>query len=320
MVIHCESCGGSWHVYDRDDFYSLPYSRVDKGSKAVTSYFMAGLGGHSSVDGKYDSSWLFPIFSHNAADETFVTPLCYSDKDTLVTPIYGHTKDADWLLPLYYHGTNTFITPLFGAAKEVNWAVPLYWQDENTFLSLAWSHYRGPDGKLEAAVSPLLLSGYNRDRKTGDSVAYILAGLAGRVEKADGTGGSWAFPLYYKDAETFFTLLYGHTKTSEWLFPLYYREGDTMLTLKLLSPTRLVKNALYCRIDEAEKEGASKEDLLKLVPPGSARRGIFEDDIENGEVEIGQIASAIKAVHPVAEVMKRLVDEFHTVKEKSANF
>lgn len=97
-------------------------------------------------------------------------------------------------------------------------------------------------------------------------------------------------------------------------------EGDTMLTLKLLSPTRLVKNALYCRIDEAEKEGASKEDLLKLVPPGSARRGIFEDDIENGEVEIGQIASAIKAVHPVAEVMKRLVDEFHTVKEMSANF
>lgn len=97
-------------------------------------------------------------------------------------------------------------------------------------------------------------------------------------------------------------------------------EGDTMLTLKLLSPTRLVKNALYCRIDEAEKEGASKEDLLKLVPPGSARRGIFEDDIENGEVEIGQIASAIKAVHPVAEVMKRLVDEFHMVKEKSANF
>ncbi len=97
-------------------------------------------------------------------------------------------------------------------------------------------------------------------------------------------------------------------------------EGDTMLTLKLLSPTRLVKNALYCRIDEAEKEGASKEDLLKLVPPGSARRGIFEDDIENGEVEIGQIASAIKAVHPVAKVMKRLVDEFHTVKEKSANF
>ena len=97
-------------------------------------------------------------------------------------------------------------------------------------------------------------------------------------------------------------------------------EGDTMLTLKLLSPTRLVKNALYCRIDEAEKEGASKDDLLKLVPPGSARRGIFEDDIENGEVEIGQIASAIKEVCSVEEVMKRLVSEFQTTKERSVGF
>ena len=218
------------YISDDDDFYSLPYSRVDKGGNTVASYFMAGLGGYSTVDGKYDSSWLFPLFIHESRDNTLVTPVCYRDKDTLVTPIYGHTKDADWLLPLYYHGTNTFITPLFGAAKDVNWAVPLYWQDEHTFLSLAWSHYRGADGKLEAAVSPILLSGYNRDRDTGDSVAYLLAGLAGRAEKKDGSSGSWVFPLYYKDADTFFTLLYGHTKTSEWLFPLYYREGDDFIT------------------------------------------------------------------------------------------
>ncbi|MBO5611741.1 MAG: nitronate monooxygenase [Prevotella sp.] len=86
-------------------------------------------------------------------------------------------------------------------------------------------------------------------------------------------------------------------------------EGDTMLTLKLLSPTRLVKNELFNRIDEAEKKGADKDELLKLVPPGSARRGIFEDDQENGEVEIGQIASAIKEILPVATVMQRLEDE-----------
>lgn len=86
-------------------------------------------------------------------------------------------------------------------------------------------------------------------------------------------------------------------------------EGDTMLTLKLLSPTRLVKNELFNRIDEAEKKGADKDDLLKLVPPGSARRGIFEDDQDNGEVEIGQIASAIKEILPVATVMQRLEDE-----------
>lgn len=97
-------------------------------------------------------------------------------------------------------------------------------------------------------------------------------------------------------------------------------EGDTMLTLKLLSPTRLVKNALFARIDEAEKEGAAKEDLLKLVPPGSARRGIFEGDIENGEVEIGQVASAIKEILPVEVIMNRMIDEFHTAQEKTAKF
>lgn len=86
-------------------------------------------------------------------------------------------------------------------------------------------------------------------------------------------------------------------------------EGDTMLTLKLLSPTRLVKNELFNRIDEAEKKGADKDELLKLVPPGSARRGIFEDDQDNGEVEIGQIASAIKEILPVVTVMQRLEDE-----------
>lgn len=87
-------------------------------------------------------------------------------------------------------------------------------------------------------------------------------------------------------------------------------EGDTMLTLKLLSPTRLVKNDLFNRIDEAEKKGADKDELLKLVPPGSARRGIFEDDQDNGEVEIGQIASDIKEILPVATVMQRLEEDF----------
>ena len=217
------------YVSDGDDLYTIPYSRIVDG-ESVESYFMAGLGGHKSAGGKYDSSWLFPLYCHEAKDGRLVTPLCYRDGKTLVTPIYGHTEKADWLLPLYYRGENSFVTPIFGSAKDVNWAVPLYWQDEHTFLSLAWSHYRGADGKLDAAVSPLLLSGYNRDRKTGDSVAYLLAGLAGRAEKKDGTSGSWVFPLFYKDADAFFTLLYGRTKTSEWLFPLYYREGDTFVT------------------------------------------------------------------------------------------
>ncbi len=91
-------------------------------------------------------------------------------------------------------------------------------------------------------------------------------------------------------------------------------EGDTMLTLKLLSPTRLVKNDLYCRIQEAEKEGAAVEDLRAILGQAAAKRGIFEGDIDNGELEIGQIASAVKEILPVKDVMSRLVKEFDQAK------
>ena len=91
-------------------------------------------------------------------------------------------------------------------------------------------------------------------------------------------------------------------------------EGDTMLTLKLLSPTRLVKNDLYCRIQEAEKEGAAVEDLRAILGQAAAKRGIFEGDINNGELEIGQIASAVKEILPVKDVMSRLVKEFDQAK------
>lgn len=94
------------------------------------------------------------------------------------------------------------------------------------------------------------------------------------------------------------------------------QEGDTMLCLKKLAPSRLVKNALYDRIAEAEGKGAEKEDLLEILGQKSTRRGIFDGDVENGELEIGQIASAIKKVEPVSVIMQRLVDEYHAALEK----
>lgn len=97
-------------------------------------------------------------------------------------------------------------------------------------------------------------------------------------------------------------------------------EGDTMLTLKLISPTRLVKNDLYCRILEAEKEGAAVEDLRAILGKAATKRGIFEGDIENGELEIGQIASAVKQILPVSEVMERLVTEFDKAKAAVSSF
>lgn len=89
------------------------------------------------------------------------------------------------------------------------------------------------------------------------------------------------------------------------------QEGDTMLCLKKLAPSRLVKNALYARIAEAEERGADVPELLEILGEKATRRGIFDGDIENGEMEIGQIASAIKKIEPVSVIMRRLVDEYN---------
>ncbi len=93
-------------------------------------------------------------------------------------------------------------------------------------------------------------------------------------------------------------------------------EGDTMLCLKKLSPSRLVKNELYQRIAEAESKGAEKEELLAILGEKSTRRGIFYGDIENGELEIGQIASAIKTIEPISTIMKRLVEEYNEARKQ----
>jgi enoyl-[acyl-carrier protein] reductase II len=97
-------------------------------------------------------------------------------------------------------------------------------------------------------------------------------------------------------------------------------EGDTMLTLKLISPTRLVKNDLYCRILEAEKEGAAVEDLRAILGQAATKRGIFEGDTDNGMLEIGQISSAVKEILPVSKVMERLVTEFDKAKAADSLF
>ena len=87
-------------------------------------------------------------------------------------------------------------------------------------------------------------------------------------------------------------------------------EGGTMLALKAISPTRLVKNALYDRIAEAERGGADADSLRQILGQAATKRGIFEGDTDNGELEIGQIASSIKSVESVSAVMSRLTREY----------
>ena len=88
------------------------------------------------------------------------------------------------------------------------------------------------------------------------------------------------------------------------------KEGDTMLCLKKISPTRLVKNTLYNKVAEAEAAGASVDELREILGKAASKRGIFEGDVENGEIEIGQIASAVKSIATVDEIFARLEREF----------
>lgn len=93
---------------------------------------------------------------------------------------------------------------------------------------------------------------------------------------------------------------------------LRLNEGDTILTLKQLSPTRLVKNDFYKQVAEAEERGATADELRGLLGKGRAKKGIFEGDIHDGELEIGQAASLVRQLQPVHEVMRELIDDYNT--------
>lgn len=101
-------------------------------------------------------------------------------------------------------------------------------------------------------------------------------------------------------------------------FCLNLEEGDTMLILKKLSPTRMAKNPYREQLDKAEAEGATAEQLLEIIGAGRNRQGIFEGDLVNGEVEIGQNASQFKGkgIQTVAEVMTEMLAEYQESKAK----
>ncbi|MFA6794234.1 MAG: nitronate monooxygenase [Proteiniphilum sp.] len=97
---------------------------------------------------------------------------------------------------------------------------------------------------------------------------------------------------------------------------LSLNEGDTQLSLKKVSPTRMIKNEFYQQVQELEDGGATAEELRTLLGRGRSRRGIFEGDLTEGELEIGQIASHIKQVIPAAEVVKEMIGAYNQTWER----
>lgn len=88
------------------------------------------------------------------------------------------------------------------------------------------------------------------------------------------------------------------------------REGDTQLALKQLTPVRLIKNRFFYQVKQAEERGANTEELKALLGRGRAKKGMFEGELEEGELEIGQVSTLVDSILPASEIVKKVWNEF----------
>lgn len=98
------------------------------------------------------------------------------------------------------------------------------------------------------------------------------------------------------------------------------KEGDTILTLKELAPVRLIKNKFFDQVTELYASHPTKEDLIKLLGRARAKKGMFEGDLDEGELEIGQIAGLIHDIKPAAHIVRDIITEFEEAKLEAATY
>jgi enoyl-[acyl-carrier protein] reductase II len=92
------------------------------------------------------------------------------------------------------------------------------------------------------------------------------------------------------------------------------KEGDTQLTLKELAPVRLIKNQFFDEVQELYKKAPTVEEIKELLGRARAKKGMFEGDLENGELEIGQISGLIHEIKSAKEVIDEMMEEYHSIK------
>jgi enoyl-[acyl-carrier protein] reductase II len=93
-------------------------------------------------------------------------------------------------------------------------------------------------------------------------------------------------------------------------------EGETLLTMKQLTPVRLLRNKFFHEVQEAEKRGVSKEEMEQLLGSRRAKLGMFEGNMEEGELEIGQVAAVINSIQPAEEILKEMWNEYEALKKE----
>ncbi|KFF06017.1 NAD(P)H-dependent flavin oxidoreductase [Flavobacterium reichenbachii] len=98
------------------------------------------------------------------------------------------------------------------------------------------------------------------------------------------------------------------------------KEGDTQLTLKELAPVRLVKNKFYNDVQSLYEKSPSKEELIALLGRARAKKGMFEGDLEEGELEIGQIAGLIHEILPAEKIIQEMMADFETARKEKTKF
>ena len=97
---------------------------------------------------------------------------------------------------------------------------------------------------------------------------------------------------------------------------LHAKEGDTQLMLKEITPVRLLKNEFYNQIVSAYDKGATKEELRALLGKGRAKKGMFLGNLEDGELEVGQISATMDTIKPAGEIVQEIIEEFQLIKNK----
>lgn len=96
------------------------------------------------------------------------------------------------------------------------------------------------------------------------------------------------------------------------------KEGDTLLTMKQIVPVRLIKNKFFEQVQAAEFRGASREELVQLLGRARAKKGMYEGDMDEGELEIGQVSAIINDIKPAAQILKEMWEEFLEAKKSLA--
>lgn len=148
----------------------------------------------------------------------------------------------------------------------------------------------------KATSLPLLAAG---------GIASGEAMLAAMVLGADGVQIGSAFAVAEESS--------AHTDFKKLITSL--GEGGTKLALKQLAPVRLIRNGFFEQVDAAEKAGRSTDELRELLGRGRAKKGMFEGDLNEGELEIGQVAAQLSSIQPVSVIMDKLIHEYRAAQK-----